>query len=858
MTLDKLVTFLRFTVIAVALWPVAAVDAQVTFEDVTNVMELEGSGAWIDIDRDDWIDLAPAWLNEDGRRFVSTGLGDGGAAWADVDNDGYMDSFTFAGGAIGFGSGEGSFTGMRLPERPHGVSDGGTFLDIDNDGLIDVWWGGYENFPTVGGYPDGIYRNLGDRTFQRLHVVGPPRSSRGVTSCDFDQDSDIDVYVTNYRLQANQLWINDGAGNFADRADAYNAAGGSGHGIGSAWGDFDNDGLIDLFAGNFAHPGQPQSRFLRNRGPEHGFHFEDMGQCGVAFRESYGSPAFGDFDNDGDLDLFFTTVYGGDQAVLYRNDSSAHGNWTFTDVTGPVGLGDIRKTYQASWGDFDNDGDLDLATAGRLYRNSGTTNHWLKIRLIGDARTNMPQPVQGPSTAARVNRAAIGAQVRITIDDMTLTRQVESSTGRGNMNEQTLHFGLGDHADPVDVMITWPNGIEQRETIEVDRMITIGVSFSGEPVELTGATDGTVATLGNAESRGTASTDGRFAAYAVLDDAGGSTIRIRKLPDAVATDPNAPRNTWDLSADFSLGANPNGAWSYLHMIHHRKTVGENPSSEDHNPPDTSAAALLQTTHTHAPGNGKGGAIDSWNPTTDEDPYAYFGIVGMNQPSQAPYYVPFTAGEICAHPGGQFRGGNRSTIVIARWTAPRDGEIVTIGEFRGAGDSDRDFYLIRNKKEILVNEHSFRYSERPFNFTLPVQAGDTLDLCIGRGARVPSSLAKVAQAIYYAGHEPREQPGKYLPVDADHDVTIDTSDGESFTAPIWSPIGPVLVCTGSMAGSERQDIYLIDLQTGGRRCLTSIHPGTSRNPIWTADGTAIVYENNQFGVYKHFRLARHAD
>ena len=447
------------------MFPVLAQDAQVRFEDVTALMGLDVTGSWVDIDNDGWVDLAPRWRNVEGTRFVATDAGGGGEYWADLDNDGHMDFFGYAGGAVSFGKADGSHSGFQLPERPHGVSDGGVLLDFDNDGLVDVWWAGYENWPVAGAYPDGLYWNQGSRRFALPEVApGPARPTRGVTACDFDNDHDVDVYGSNYRLQPNQLWINDGDGSFTESAGAYGALGGGGHSIGSAWGDIDNDGLFDIFAGNFAHPGQPQSRFLRNLGPENGYRFEDRGPCGVRYQESYASPALGDYDNDGDLDLFFTTVYGGDQVVLYRND----GDWRFTEVTGEAGLGDIRETYHGSWGDYDNDGDLDLTTKGRLYRSSGATGHWLKVRLVGNARSDLPEP-------GAVNRAAIGAQVRIQLGTRTLTRQVESATGRGNMNEQTLHFGLGSRLDPVDLKITWPNGLLQLvDGIEVDQMLTIG------------------------------------------------------------------------------------------------------------------------------------------------------------------------------------------------------------------------------------------------------------------------------------------------------------------------------------------------------------------------------------------------
>jgi hypothetical protein len=277
-------------------------------------------------------------------------------------------------------------------------------------------------------------------------------------------------------LQPNLLWVNDGTAKFEDLAKEKNAVATSpgfrgGHSIGAAWGDFDNDGRIDLFAGNFAHVDnrgdQPKSRFLRNLGPNKQFAFEDRGPCGVFYQESYASPAAGDYDNDGDLDLFFTTVYATasfgrpNNPVLFRND----GDFAFADATAAMKLDALPPTYQAAWADFDQDGDLDLVTAGKLFVNQAASGHWLRVRLAGDGKA--------------VNRSAIGAQVRISLMKRTLTRQVEAGTGEGNQNDLTLHFGLGDGSQSVRLEIAWPDGTKQTvNDAAIDRTITI---VKGEP-----------------------------------------------------------------------------------------------------------------------------------------------------------------------------------------------------------------------------------------------------------------------------------------------------------------------------------------------------------------------------------------
>jgi hypothetical protein len=149
--------------------------------------------------------------------------------------------------------------------------------------------------------------------------------------------------------------------------------------------------------------------------------------------------------------------------VLYRND----GDWHFTNVTDAAGLAKLAPTYQAAWGDVNNDGFLDLVTAGKLFINKGNDNHWLKIRLQGDGR--------------KVNSSAIGARVRIKLAatgsgsaSRTLTRQVEGGgVGQGNQNDLTLHFGLGSHASEVQYTVTWTNGEKQTGITPVDRMIRV-------------------------------------------------------------------------------------------------------------------------------------------------------------------------------------------------------------------------------------------------------------------------------------------------------------------------------------------------------------------------------------------------
>ena len=427
------------------------------------------AACWADVDNDGWTDLCTGgvvWRNDAGKKFTRIAAGLGHVVAADFDNDGFVDLFSWSAKRVYRNQSGKAFKPIGMPELPAGSCRGACWGDFNGDGFADLYVGGYEDWGKGLTYPDMLLMNEKGKGFKLVWKDARYRA-RGVTACDFDRDGDLDVYVSNYRLQPNVLWLNDGSGKFQDVAAAQNALAMSrgfrgGHSIGAAWGDFDNDGWIDLFAGNFAHRdrrgNQPQSRFLRNLGPGKKPAFQDRGTCGVSYQESYASPAAGDVDNDGDLDLFFTTVYGTasfgrkNHPVLFRND----GGYKFANATAAAGVAGLPPTYQAAWADFDNDGDLDLATAGKLFVNQGAGHHWLKVRLKGDGK--------------RVSRSAIGAQVRIKLAKKTLTRQVEAGTGEGNQNDLCLHFGLGKRSTPVDLEILWPGGDAQTvRGVEVDR-----------------------------------------------------------------------------------------------------------------------------------------------------------------------------------------------------------------------------------------------------------------------------------------------------------------------------------------------------------------------------------------------------
>ena len=308
-----------------------------TFTDGSDKFGLAGGNdaCWFDFNNDGYVDICAGgkiFKNEKGQKFIHV-ADVGPSVAADFDNDGYLDLYSWGSRKV-FRNIEGErFEAIQLPHLPKGSSLGASLGDFNNDGFVDIYVGGYESWPKDT-YADFVLTNEEGKSF-KLDWQEVRYRARGISSCDFDRDGDLDVYVSNYRLQPNILWQNNGKGKFLDITGEFGALAngpgfGGGHSIGASWGDFDNDGDFDLFAGNFAHKdsrgNQPESVWLRNTGKEGQFKFEDKGQGGVFYQESYSSPSAADYDNDGNLDLFFTTVYGvasfgrKNNPVLFRNE----------------------------------------------------------------------------------------------------------------------------------------------------------------------------------------------------------------------------------------------------------------------------------------------------------------------------------------------------------------------------------------------------------------------------------------------------------------------------------------------------------------------------------------------------------
>jgi len=427
--------------------------------------------AWADFDRDGDPDLfvgfngAPNRLYRNDRgTFADTAPGAGvadaratrAAAWGDFDGDGDPDLL------VGFAAGDPSV--LRLYRNDDGRFHDVTalaglvtgpaavrqpvWIDVDGDGDLDL-------FVAFRDRPNALFRNDGGHFADEAPPMGlaDPRRSVGAVWFDADEDGDLDLYVANMDGDANGLFLNDG-GRFTDVADR----------VGLAWGgraphdddngtvrpcaaDVDGDGRFDLFTANYG----PNGLFL-NRGR---LAFEDVSkEWGIAIDSRYDTCAFGDFDNDGRIDLYVNgTVTGG---VSYRDYLFRNTSTTFDDVT-PDEVRALQADHGAQWADFDRDGDLDLSLTGSqpsgmhlLLRNgltAATARRSLEVRVL-DAR--------GRATLA-------GTEIRVYASGthrLLATRLVDSGSGYNAQNDLPVHVGLPDTA-PVDIEVTVPHNGER-------------------------------------------------------------------------------------------------------------------------------------------------------------------------------------------------------------------------------------------------------------------------------------------------------------------------------------------------------------------------------------------------------------
>ncbi len=352
-------------------------------------VDYDGDGD-LDLSITNWLAANQLFRNDDGV-FVDVSappMNDDGAsqsiAWADYDNDGDVDAYMTASGSnkLYRNDGGGVFVDATPPLLDHrGLGRGGSWGDYDGNGWVDL----YLSTEAAGSFTaeNVLYRNaLGtfvDETSAPLDNAGV---GRGVIWCDLNNDRLLDIYLVNGGppggvINYNVLFQGLGHSMFADATVA--PANGLLDGRGVTAGDYDNDGDMDLY---ISHRGAAPNRLLRNEG---GFVFTNVTPTPLGDSLLGRGVAWADYDNDGDLDLYLGNV-GSNR--LWRNDGEdMSGQVVFTDVTDSV-VGDLGNTRALTWGDYDGDGDLDLYIVNdaenKLFQNAlNNGNHWIHFDLVG-------------------------------------------------------------------------------------------------------------------------------------------------------------------------------------------------------------------------------------------------------------------------------------------------------------------------------------------------------------------------------------------------------------------------------------------------------------------------------------------
>lgn len=399
-----------------------------------------------------------------------------GSNWGDLDNDGDPDLYND--GEIFLNDGKGSFSyGKKVTDRNEVNA---VWIDLNNDSYLDILTNVYYD-------RNYAYLNLGNGSFKEIEAgdfsIKGVGGSQSFSMADVDNDGDMDVFEANLcvfkgcdSLIPNTLYINSNDGTFIALDSTSSVVDEAMQSPGSSWGDYDNDGDMDIYVLSMM---DKKDILFRNEG---GLEFSRiyLDADKASNKWSYNS-SWGDLNNDGYLDLFVSVVPDGNlihpdcswfQNMMYLN----RGDGTFFRLKYGDIINDGGEPHVMN--DFDNDGDLDIiighGNGARpylvyVYLNNGNENHWLNISCEGTMS----------------NRSAIGTRIKVKAkvgeESIWMTREIGQENGVHACNGPRLHFGLGIAEKADSVIVRWPNGlVETYNDIPADHFYkaTEGQSFN--------------------------------------------------------------------------------------------------------------------------------------------------------------------------------------------------------------------------------------------------------------------------------------------------------------------------------------------------------------------------------------------
>jgi hypothetical protein len=363
---------------------------------------------------------------------------DRGMAAADFDNDGDIDIYIsagYTGNVFWRNNGDDTFTDI--------VSESGTFAngqgqgvawgDFNGDGWLDLFLA-----QTDGG--NRLFIQSGGGRFYESGGLSPHSASIQPVAFDVNDDGHLDVLVTRQPGASNLLYINGGGGSFDEQGNQWRIGFASADCQGAAAGDYDRDGDLDVFICDYAG----YNLLFRNMGG----YFDEVGSA-AGVRSGNGGhrgAVFGDFNDDGWPDIYVTRS--GDNKMFQNNGNLAGQAGTFTEVSSSSGANDGNDGYSPSLADYDNDGDLDIffTNTGQnsiLLENLGPFNNWVELRLIGAAS----------------NLNGVGAKLTAWSNGSPQAQAIIAGQGYlGTGSDLTAHFGLGSNSFLDSLIVRWPSG----------------------------------------------------------------------------------------------------------------------------------------------------------------------------------------------------------------------------------------------------------------------------------------------------------------------------------------------------------------------------------------------------------------